>query len=923
MESEILKFYIKDLRCEYLINPLGIDFPKPRLSWKLHGERKGLSQIAYQIQCSNKYDNFNVENLIWNTGKIESSKSIQIPYNGPILQSRMIIYWRVRIWNDLEEASGWSEIGWWEMGLLQKSDWTAIWIDPEGKINSKELQPVAYLRKNFKIPSSFKKARLYATAHGVYETYINGERVGDIYFSPGITAYIHRIQYQVYNITEYLKVGDNCIGAVIGDGWWRGSSNAENIRNRSGERIALLAQIEIELENGQILYVVTDSSWRATSGGPYRYSDLKIGDYFDGNKIIENWTLPEFIDSEWNHVRVVDFGYDNLIGTSTPPVREKERIHPDILMAPDKSTMLDFKQNLGGYIECLFTNLPKDQKIVLEFGETLDKNGNFTQKNFEVKNQKVQIQKDVYIHPGRDNLFKNKFSLKGFRYVRITGHPLPLNPQNFTAIALYTDMEQTGDFHCSHPLINQLVKNTRWSQKGNFLEIPTDCPTRERNGWTGDAQIFGYTGSFLMNIAPIYRKWIMDVALEQKRSGKILSVVPNPQKVLKLAQGCAGWGDAILIIPNTLKKMYGEDQLFKELYKYAKNWVDYERKRARKTRKYRKLKPKNWSKEKRQALRFLWDKGFQFGEWLEAELTPEQHKKEINRTIFYGNPEVATAYFAYSSRLLSDWAADMGKDTDAQFYFELYEKVLNTYKMFALEDGMPISTKQAPHVRPVALGLVDEEQAYKIISKLNDLIKNNDYHLGTGFLSTPFLLPVLSEHGYLDTAYKLLEQTSIPSWLYQITKGATTIWESWHGILEDGTVHASHNHYSYGAVVSWLFDTVAGIKYDLKSLGYKHFYLVPQPGGSLTYAKAEFKSMYGKIISFWEKEPEIGIQYRYLFEIPPNTSATIMLKNTKLENLFKDNQPLTQGKGIVNISSIDKGARIEVTAGRYSLEEKK
>jgi alpha-L-rhamnosidase len=845
---------------------------------------------------------------------------------GAPLKSRQKIYWRVKAWDELDKKSDWSELAWWEMGFLLTSDWSAKWIDPETQVNTKVMQPVSYLRKQFNIGGNIKKARLIITCHGVYEVYLNGKRVGDLCFMPGITSYHHRLQYQVYDIAPYLDSGTNAIGVVLGDGWWRGNNGGNNVRNTFGERIALLAQLEIDLESDEHLTITSDNSWVATSQGPYRYSDLKIGDKFDARMILQNWDRINFDDKQWHPVRVENFGYENLIASMAPPIHEKERFTPNVLTTPDGSTVLDFKQNIAGILECKFGKLPKDQEIKLIYGETLDKEGNFTQNNFQNPKPKISIQYDIYIHSGEDIVFKNKFTIKGFRYVKITGHSSPIIPENFTAIAIYSDMEQTGDFHCSNDLINKLIKNTRWSQKGNFLDIPTDCPTRERSGWTGDAQIFTYAGSLLMQIAPLYRKWMKDISAEQLPTGQINEITPRKppsqsrQKLTSFYGGAAGWGDAATIIPYTLWKMYANKQILIDQYESAKRWVNYERNRAKLKPLRKKINPKYWFGKYREIKQYIWDFGFQFGEWLEADFNP--HSEKLSKyflKVLKGNPEVATAYFAYSTSNLAKMARILGKSEDSEFYSKLSENIKKAYRIEFLLQGLPKLEVQAPHVRPVALEIIHKNQSLPIISKLNEIIKSKEYHLGTGFLSTPFILSVLTEYGYLDTAYKLLTQTTRPSWLYQITKGATTIWESWHAIAEDGAVFGSLNHYSYGAVVSWLFDTVAGIKNDPDSPGFKHFFIRPQPGGDLSYAEAEYDSIHGKIIANWKRNAAEGILIQYKFVVPPNTTATIIFDKYRKNQIYEGTSQIAEGNGINQINSLDSETRIEISAGQYEF----
>ncbi|MFW9995621.1 MAG: family 78 glycoside hydrolase catalytic domain, partial [Candidatus Odinarchaeota archaeon] len=836
---------IYDLRCEYLDNPLGIDVEKPRLSWKLKSNHRGARQQAYQIQCASSR-NFDTEGtIIWDSGQTVSDQSIHVEYGGRKLESRERVYWRVKIWDDRDEESEWSEIAWWEMGLLDSGDWKARWIDPEGDIDTEKSQPAPFLRKEFHISGSIESVRLYITAHGMYEASINGTRIGDAYFTPGRTSYDkQRLLYQIYDITTIIHEGNNVLGMILGDGWYRGSVGSTSKRNVYGERLALLAQVSIKVTGKPEQLIVTDDSWKCTSDGPVLQSDLKKGDIHDARKALPGWNEPGYDDSQWNAARIVDHPVGHLTASMEVPVREKERFKPvEIITTPAGETVIDFGQNLAGYVEMhLDEAVPSGTIIKLIHGEALDENGNFTLDHIRLVSKGNIYQKDEYIHDGSTKTYKPYFSIKGFRYVKVEGYPGEIDPQMVTAIALYTDMEQTGDFQCSNVLINQLVKNTRWSQKGNFLSIPTDCPTRERSGWTGDAQLFCFTGSLLMNTAAFFSKWMKDVAAEQQPDGKVLNIVPY-EVMPKIVEGSAGWGDAAVIIPWTIWKVFGDTRILADQYGSMKAWVEYQRNHIQKIHWSRKINPLNWSKGKREMYRNMWDTKFHFGEWMEAGINSRLRQAlGLVRRALFSAPEVATAYHAYSARLLSEIATYLGKEDDARRFRKYSEKSTRAYQQKYLKKGNIRSKQQTRFVRPLALGLVPEEYEQAVADQLAALVKKQGYHVGTGFLSTPFLCEVLDSHGHIETAYKLINQTGQPSWLYAVIKGATTIWESWYGISEDGKPFESLNHYSYGAIVGWLFKTVVGIKPDLSVPGYKHFYLEPRSGGDLTKAAGFFDS---------------------------------------------------------------------------------
>jgi len=527
-------------------------------------------------------------------------------------------------------------------------------------------------------------------------------------------------------------------------------------------------------------------------------------------------------------------------------------------------------------------------------------------------NQKSgDFQVDTYIHDGNPRIYKPQFSVKGFRYVKVEIENAPesiLDSIEFTSIAIYSDMKQIGEFDCSNELVNQLMSNALWSQKSNFLDIPTDCPQRERSGWSGDAQAFAFTGSLLMDTSSFFSKWMKDVALTQREDGRIANIIPV-ERPLGFVEGSAGWGDAAVIIPWTLWKLYNDTKLLEAQYESMKGWVRYQQNRAQKTHWIRRINPLNWTPRKREMLRNMWDTNYHWGEWMEPWIKSRiRQLAGIIKRLIVSDPEVATAYLSYSNQLFAEIADYLGHHEDAAKSREVAAKAANAYQQRYMKNGRIKTKKQANIVRPLALGLIPPQYEDSVAEQLNELVKKHDYHIGTGFLSTPFLCSVLSEHGYIETAYRLLLQTTPPSWLYSVTKGATTIWESWYGIKENGEPFESLNHYSYGAVVGWLFTTVAGIRPNLKRPGFKHFYLEPKLGGDLTYAKASFESPYGLILSSWQIESG---KVNYKFQVPPNSEATVILPRVP-ENLVEK-------VGVSNIQHNEKGVSFNISSGSYSF----
>ncbi|CAM4258086.1 alpha-L-rhamnosidase [Paenibacillus endophyticus] len=896
---------VVSLRTEYLENPLGLDTKRPRLGWKLRSDGKNVMQTAYQLHAS-KADDFAI--LIWDSGKLESGDSQGILYAGPVLNSIERIYWRVKVWSNHGVESAFSKPVFFETGLLQTSDWEARWIEPEKEVDIDAYKPAPYIRKDFTVKKGLVAARACFTAKGLYRFYLNGAEGTDHLYTPGFTSYYNRLQYQIYDVTSFVHEGMNTLGVILADGWWRGTTGGASLKNNFGYKVAFLGQLMLDYEDGSREIIGSDSSFR-TSQGPLLKSDMKAGELYDARLNITGWNQPEYDDAAWAPVQMVEDRFDHLIATRSVPVRQKERFIPKVLHTPNGDTILDFGQNIAGWVDMKVQG-EEGEEVVLIHGEALDRDGNFTLQNLAAHGGIEDFQEVHYIVAGREReSYRPQFAIFGFRYVRVKKYPGEIMAENFTAVAVYSDLEETGDFNCSNPLINKLVSNSRWSQKSNFMEIPTDCPTRERAGWTGDAQLYCRTASDFMNVYPFFEKWMADLAAEQFPDGSVGSTVPtvighhsmeewerfakvntDPMLALRrpkpgtasMLDGSSGWGDAAVIIPWTLYLCYGDKGILERQFDSAKAWVDYMAACAKTESEEFKDSPfyHNYTEGELDA-HYIWDSKFHWGEWLEADTNFNDIVSAM--TSSRGSiPFVATAYFAYSSRLLSEMAFVLGNTEEGEKYKALYEKVKRVYnKYFIKEDGAMIENRQAPNVRTLAFGLVEEDKKQAVADRLAQLVEGQNDHLNTGFLSTPFLLQVLADNGYADLAFRLLEQESSPSWLFAVSKGATTIWESWRGISPEGELSGSLNHYSYGAVCDFLFARIAGIRPVWEKPGYKHFMLKPLAGGSLTRAAATFESSYGTIRSSWEKKDH---EVSYRFEVPANTTATIVLPG-RLEDL--------------------------------------
>ena len=831
------------LKVEYLNAPIGIDIVKPRFFWNCEGGEK---QTAYQIICKRAGE------TIWDSGKVESSSMTRIPYEGEPLHSRDLVTWAVKLWD--EQGSG-GEIAasHFEIGLLDVSDWKAKWITGNYTVNPLNRYPVDCFCKCFEA-ADIVKARLYITACGVYEAKLNGRRCGNFILAPGVTDYRKRIQYQTYDVTDLLKTGENQLTVQLADGWYRGSCGAWGLINQYGTRTKFLAQLEIMQKDGSVQMIATDNGWDWSNDGPIRLADNKDGEIVDAN------LQPTYGGkAKVTSCKVIPTASNNI------PVTEHEHLAAKKIITPGGQTVLDFGQNIAGYVSFRI-NAKSGQKIKLRFGEMLDKDGEFTQANIQLVMGKktTPLQQVEYTCKEGLNEYKTTFAVFGFQYV-LAEADFEIDPTDFEAVAVYSDLEQIGFFHCSHPLINRLVDATVWSAKGNHLDVPTDCPTRERHAWTGDAQIFFETAGFLFDFAAFSRKYLQDIYDWQRANGRLPHIVPDGGSDFYMwpMNGSVGWSDIGVLYPSKFRKLYQDDSLME---KYYPGMAAYARFMIRRCGKKMPVFAENIKLSKENQKYFV-NLGQSYGEWSEpADICVFQW------TDFCApHPEVSTAYTAYIMGIMAEAAEKYGTAEETALFREYHEGCKRAYQELITTDAYPLDTdRQARLVRPLALDLLTEEQREFAQKRLITALENYDWRLGTGFLSTPLILDVLSETD-IEAAYKLLENEQIPGWLSMPRLGATTIWESWEGPYnEQGAGAGSLNHYSKGAVCAWFFTTMCGIRPD----GENHFTIAPQPGGSLTYAAASYNSLYGKVESKWEKTKD---GYVFSVTIPANCEAIIRL----------------------------------------------
>lgn len=853
------------LRTEHMDMPVGIGVYDPLLSWCCED---GLFQTAFQINAKIGGDR------VWDSG-VQTSEQMRCRFASPI-RSRDKVVWKIRLWDENGEPGPWSEEAVFELGITDKAEWRAKWIDPETEngevscddaINQKAREaceqgkkketfcphlPASYLRKRF-VAVPGKKNRLYITAKGIYKVYLNGEPVSSRVLAPGPAVYDQYIPVQTCDLDKLLVRGENELIVALGDGWFRSCSGVNGDRNLYGSKLGIICQVMVDDQ----IACITDESWEASQRGPIRQNDLQQGEVYDAR--------TETITG-WHNVAVVSDDCNLLRCDNSVPIMEAEHFEGKLIQAPNGETVLDFGQNLAGFLEFELT-AKEGQRIFLQCGETLDENGNFTQENFQDRqrhSEKGTHQMIEYICKEGRNRYKSSFAIFGFRYAKLETDA-DLTDARFAAIAIYSQMERTGTFTCGNELVNRLVENCAWSQKGNFCGIPTDCPTRERAGWTGDAGIFVDTGLDLMDCYPVFAKWLGDCRCLQHGDGKVTMIAPainRPGFMTDLLAGSAGWGDASILVPWAMYRRYGDVRILEENYPMMKRWFSYLEGRAKGGKLKKLLKKNPWKK-------YLICSGIDYGEWCEPGVN---NFKQMSM----GNYDVATAYLAYSGGLLAQIAMVLGYPKEAKHYREVSEGAKKAYCAEFTQNGKIESNRQCQYVRPLEFCLLPEDARPQAAADLARLVQENGYHLNTGFLCTPFLCKTLADFGYVKEAQRVLLQESCPGWLYEVKKGATTVWENWDGIDEKGRPKASLNHYSYGAIAGWLIRGVCGIRQEGREIALKPVVL-PMLG----HAEAVYDSPVGRIKSSWQCREDGSIMYQFC--IPPNTKAVFYTEDRSID----------------------------------------
>jgi alpha-L-rhamnosidase len=882
---------IGHLRTNHITNPLGFEFERLSLSWitETGGSNSVFQNFArVEIALDSEFNN-----VVFDSDKKQDIDSLS--YTPDIdLKPRTRYFWRVTVWGNAGDVVT-SDVALFETAKMNEP-WQAEWITPS---LGKEIHPL--IRKEFRLPSEVVSARAYICGVGLYELELNGKKVGEEYFAPGYNAYDYWLQYQTYDITDLLVSGDNAIGISLGNGWYKGRFGFEGgYHDLYGDKFAVIAEIIVTLKDGTEVVIPSNQEWKCAPS-PILFSGIYDGEIYDANLQSNYWTLSGFNDSKWSHVRSAEMNTENLQARLSLPVKIMEERKPvDIILTPAGEIVLDFGQIMTGWVR-FRTNAAKGTKLHLQYGEILQE-GNFYREN--LRTAKAE---HIYISNGSPCDVQPHFTFFGFRYVKLNGFTGEVNLDDFTGCVIYSELEETGRIETSNPLVNRLFQNALWGQKGNFLDVPTDCPQRdERMGWTGDAQVFAPTACYNMYSPAFYRKYMYDLRQEQLRINgsvpfTVPTVKPKDDNGFINGHGSSAWGDAATVIPWTLYQNYGDKELLRNQFDTMKDWVDY----------IKKIDDESGGKR-------LWMTGFHFGDWL--ALDGRDPRSPMGGTDSY---YIASAYYCYSAQLVAKAAKVLGKHEMAEEYSKLSNEIKEAImKEYFTPNGRSAIHTQTAMIVALYMDLIPDDFRERVINDLKAKLREDKMHLTTGFVGTPYFCNVLSENGANDFAYSLLLNEDYPSWLYAVKLGATTIWERWNSVLSDGSISDtgmnSLNHYAYGSIAQWMYQQMCGINPVDEAPGFRKIKLSPKPYGKLTYAKASVFSASGLINSGWEIKDDGSLSFS--FTIPFNTTAEVFLPDALLYNIRVNNVGILDSG--LEAEQLENNVRCVLAAGNFVFEYK-
>jgi len=867
------------LQCEYLDNPQGIDNPQPRLSWILDSKQRAEKQIAYQILAASSEALLKADTGdLWDTGKIASDQTVQVVYAGKALDSCQRCCWKVRVWDQTGKISAYSPPARWEMGLLSPQDWQGQWIASTADTNS---LPAPLLRHVFTLDGRIKQARVYICGLGYYELHVNGSKIGDHLLDPGYTRYDRRDLYVTYDVTDALRRGKNAIGVILGNGWYNVQTKAVWDFHKAPWRAApkLLLQLRVEYTDGRIETIATDSRWTASSG-PITFDSIYGGETYDARAELPGWDKPDYNDSAWSQAQVVSAPGGRLAAQMMPPIKadsNTQPIKPVKLTEPRPGVFLfDLGQSLAGFAE-LRVRGPAGAKIVLKYGERLSKDGLLDRTDIQQHIARVdasqQYQTDSYILKGKGwETWHSRFDYHGFRYVEVTGLPGQPTLDTLRGIFIHSAVPVAGEFTCSNPILNRIWTAGRWSYLSNLQGIPTDCPHREKNGWTGDAHLAAEQGLFNYASAAVYTKWINDLGDEQRPTGELPGIVPTSGWGYAWGNGPA-WDSAFLLIPYYLYEYCGDTKVLCDHYDGLKRYVDYLTGKAS-------------------------------GGIVNIGLNDWAPFKTTTPTDI-----TSTAYYYRDAQIVALTAGLLGNTADAQKYAALAASIKTAFndKFYHANTGLYGNGSQTSLSCALYQGLVEPQNQARVLTNLVAAVEQANNHIDTGILGAKYLLNALLENGRADVAYRIASQKDLPSWGWWMEQGATTLWEQWNG-------SESRIHIMFGDISAWFYKALAGINPDPAAPAFKHFIVKPNLVGGLTSAKATYNSVQGRIVSDWKCADG---RFDWTVTIPANTTATVYVPVADAGSIKESGSPAVEAEGVTLLRVEGDRTLFEVGSGTY------
>jgi alpha-L-rhamnosidase len=874
---------VTDLTCEHLTNPLGLDVTGPRLSWRLASDRHGTRQAACRIQAAGSRQQLEAGRAdCWDSGCVATDRSTYVPYEGQPLRSRQRVWWRVTVWDDTGVVVT-SEPAWFEMGLLEPGDWLGKWIAAvDGDCDSPGAHHSPLLRRGFGVDKPITAARAYICGLGYHELYINGQRVGDHRLDPGFTRFDRRALYVVHDVTEHLRQGDNAVGLMLGNGFYNDMIQAVWDFEKSPWRNTprALAQIEVAFADGSRQVITTDGDWK-TAPGPIVFNGIRSGEHYDARAEQPGWAAPGFDDRSWSNVVSVAAPTDRLTPQVCPPIRVTQTLRPASVTQPRPGVFVfDTGQNIAGWAR-LRASGPAGATLTLRYGEQLGDDGLVDQSglaNLHRDERPFQTDRFTLQGTGADEAFEPRFVYHGFRYVQVEGAPRELTASDFEACVAHSDFKPISKFACSNELLNRVHDITLRAYRGNFHSIPTDCPHREKNGWTGDAHIAVEQGLLNFDATANYAKWLRDFADEQLDDGRVAAIIPTSGWGYNWGNGPC-WDAAWYEIAWAVYLYRGDLSLFVEHYDRIKKYLAYLKKR-----------------ENSHGL-IHWG----LADWLSPFGDAEDYTAP--RTL------LTTAYYFRGLLLVSRVAALLGRDDESRLYAAEAQRIRGEInrRYFNPKTGLYANGSQLAQSTALYQGLPDAADVDRVFAGLVSEVERHARHPNTGCMGTKYLLNALTDNGRLDLAYAVATQRDYPSWGWMLDHGATTLWEAWDG-------RGSHNHVLFADISAWCIRSLAGLRPDPSAPGFHRFIVEPGLVGDLAWAEAEHESIYGRIAVSWKRQGD-----RLLLEVtvPANTQATVILPASDVSDVTESGKALSESEDVKLLGAQVGTLRMQVGGGSY------